>query len=357
MGMTADKSSRKGRSGSGRSRRAAAVEQTANMTEQTPADVKETGVVEEAEVSVSLKERGEKAAPEAGQGAVRNGAEDIVPGIGSDTGKDAPSCAGEETALSPERPVVADSAEADPEASEHPDAGLPESLRTAVFSEELEQRAMEQMFRWAGEDGRVEQEKGELSGMALLEAVHHGRQVAGLVLRLFEELAPLHELEERWAAMLVQAALWHDLGFAVGGRRGHHKLSMRIIEENTGLELSFGLAEEERPLVALLARYHRRAWPSKKHRRFAALPEKEQKALVRAAALLRVADALDYTHKGAVEELRVRIRRRSVRIVCLGACSCRRECRRALKKGDLLEELYGRRLELSHEKEGAGDEC
>ena len=359
MGVTADKSSRKGRSGSGRSRRATAVEQPANMTEQTPVKVKETSVVEEAEASADSQERGNKAAPVAvaGQDVVRNASEDTVSCTGSDTGKDASSCSGEETALPPEGLVVAETAEAAPEEAERPAAGLPESLRMAVFSEELEQRAVEQMFRWAGENGRVEQQSGELSGMALLEAVHHGRQVAGLVLRLFEDLAPLHELEERWAAMLVQAALWHDLGFAVGGRRGHHKLSMRIIEENTGLELSFGLAEEARPLVALLARYHRRAWPSKKHRRFAALPEKEQKALVRAAALLRVADALDYTHKGAVEELRVRIRRRSVRIVCLGARSCRRECRRALKKGDLLEELYGRRLELSHEKEGAGDEC
>lgn len=353
MGMTADKNGRKRRSGSGRSRRVT-VGQTANMSERMPADAKETGVVEEAAVVV-FSAAGEEKAAVAGQGAVRNAVEDLALHAGAETGKDAPSCTGEDTALFSERPVAADSAEAASEEAEH--SGLSERLRTAVFSEELEQRAVEQMFRWAGEDGRVEKENGELSGMALLEAVHHGRQVAGLVLRLFEELAPLHELEERWAAMLVQAALWHDLGFAVGGRRGHHKLGMRIIEENTGLELSFGLAEKARPLVALLARYHRRAWPSKKHRRFAALPEEEQKALVRAAALLRVADALDYTHKGAVEELRVRIRRRSVRIVCLGACSCRRECRRALKKGDLFEKLYDRRLELSHEKEGACDEC
>ena len=359
MSMTADKNGRKRRSGSGRSRRAAIVEQAENMQKQTPAEAKEASVVEEAEVSVAVSsEAGEEkaAAAAAEQDAVRNVVEDLVPNVGTETGKGAPSCSGEKTVLPPERLVVADSAETAPEEAERLAAGLPEKLRTAVFSEELEQRAVEQMFRWAGENGRVEQDNGELSGMALLEAVHHGRQVAGLVLRLFEELAPLHELEERWAAMLVQAALWHDLGFAVGGRRGHHKLSMRIIEENTGLELSFGLAEEARPMVAMLARYHRRAWPSKKHRRFAALPDKEQKALVRAAALLRVADALDYTHKGAVEELRVRIRRRSVRIVCLGACSCRRECRRAMKKGDLFEKLFDRKLELSQEKAGSGDE-
>ena len=258
----------------------------------------------------------------------------------------------EEPAESPEEKADADKEEPLEEAV----PGEMDRLLAEIFSEELEQNAVEQMFRWAGEDGRVEQENGELSGMALLESVHHGRHVAALALRLFEALSLQHGLDARWAAVLAQAALWHDLGFAVGGRRGHHKRSMRIIEENRGLTLSFGLEESERPVVALLARYHRRAWPSARHRRFAALPQKEQKALARAAAILRVADALDFTHKGAVEDMRISVRRRSVRIVCLGSCSCRKECRHALKKGDLFEKLFDRKLELSQEKAGSGDE-
>lgn len=232
-------------------------------------------------------------------------------------------------------------------------------LRGELFSEDLEQNAVEQMFRWVREQGTAEspEESSGISGASLLDAVHHGRHVAFLSLALFEALAPGFELDLRWARLLAQAALWHDLGFAVGGRRRHHKRSMEIIGDNQYLTLSFGLSETERPLVALLARYHRRAWPDRKHRRFAALPEEERRALAGAASLLRVADALDYTHRGAVEELRVEIRRRTLSLVCFGAGSCRKECRRALKKGDLLEKLYGKRLEVVQGKDGERDAC
>lgn len=232
-------------------------------------------------------------------------------------------------------------------------------LRGELLCEELEQNAVEQMFQWMKEHSAEEDSLGaglgEVSGTALLEAVHHGRHVAALSLFLFEAFSRRFELDIRWARLLAQAALWHDLGFAAGGRRRHHKRSMEIIEGNDRLSLSFGLEDSDRSLVALLARYHRRAWPGMKHRRFAALSREERRSLCACAALLRVADGLDYRHRGAVEEMRVTLRRRSMRLVCFGAESCRKECRRALKKGDLLERLYGGRLDIEQGKEGERD--
>lgn len=71
----------------------------------------------------------------------------------------------------------------------------------------------------------------------------------------------------------------HDIGFAEG-RKGHHKTGMRYIEE----DLSLNISDADRPLVALLARYHRKAWPSRRHSRFAALPRRERRALRRAGS-------------------------------------------------------------------------
>lgn len=249
-------------------------------------------------------------------------------------------------------------AEASPASAERVPGDL-DILRGKLLCEELEQNAVEQMFQWMKEHSAEEESLsanlGEVSGTALLEAVHHGRHVAMLSLFLFEAFSRRFELDIRWARLLAQAALWHDLGFAAGGRRRHHKRSMEIIEANDRLSLSFGLEDSDRSLVALLARYHRRAWPGMKHRRFAALSREERKGLCGAAAILRVADALDYRHRGAVEELRVTLRRRTVRLVCFGAESCRKECRRALKKGDFLESLYGGRLEVEQGREGDRD--
>lgn len=408
------------RSGRGRAAEAAAVETNLSVdekrkaSEEMPAEASaakapgagsDSGIMEAAaantdEVQAETLQSAPEVVSDVVSDAAADAASDVVPDFASegDTANAAPDAAAnaaseaepcddaaEEAALpegaerAPEEAALPDSEKALEDVSEQPDAACPseaeaacrpepgsgervpgelDMLRGALFSEDLEQAAVEQMFQWkkerpqSGADGG---EEAELSGAALLEAVHHGRHVAALALALFESLAPRFGLDMRWARMLAQAALWHDLGFAAGGRRRHHKRSMEIIEENVFLSLSFGLTESERPLVALLARYHRRAWPSMRHRRFAALCREDRRALRAAAAILRIADALDYRHKGAVEEVRVSLRRHAVRLVCFGSEPCGRECRRALKKGDLFEDLYGGRLELVQGKEGDRD--
>lgn len=404
------------RAGRGRAAEAAAVETNLSVdekkraSEETPAEASaakapgagnDSGIMEAAAASAGEAQvETRQSAPEVVSDVVSDAASDVVPDFASEgdaanvapdaaanAASEAEPCddAAEGEAMpegaegAPEDAALPDAEQAPAGALEQPDAACPseaeaaccpepgsgervpgelDMLRGALFSEDLEQAAVEQMFQWKKErpqSGADGEEEAELSGAALLEAVHHGRHVAALALALFEPLAPRFGLDMRWARMLAQAALWHDLGFAAGGRRRHHKRSMEIIEENVFLSLSFGLTEAERPLVALLARYHRRAWPSMRHRRFAALCREDRKALRAAAAILRIADALDYRHKGAVEEVRVSLRRHAVRLVCFGSEPCGRECRRALKKGDLFEDLYGGRLEVVQGKEGDRD--
>ena len=119
-------------------------------------------------------------------------------------------------------------------------------LRGALFSEIWNRRRGADVSVEEGAPAERRGRRGRNGALrrALLEAVHHGRHVAALALALFEPLAPRFALDMRWARMLAQAALWHDLGFAAGGRRRHHKRSMEIIEENVFLSLSFGLTEK-----------------------------------------------------------------------------------------------------------------
>lgn len=75
-------------------------------------------------------------------------------------------------------------------------------------------------------------------------------------------------------------------------------------------------------------------------------PEKsDRKALRKAASLLRIADALDYTHTGVVGNLAVAVKKRKVIIAvqCSGDCSA--EMERVIKKGDLFMHVFGRELE------------
>jgi exopolyphosphatase/guanosine-5'-triphosphate,3'-diphosphate pyrophosphatase len=81
--------------------------------------------------------------------------------------------------------------------------------------------------------------------------------------------------------------------------RRHHKHSYRLIKE-TPLP---GFTEAERHEIACIARYHRRALPSNSHEEFAQLSRKARKRVSALAALLRIADALDFNHDGRVLHL------------------------------------------------------
>lgn len=180
-----------------------------------------------------------------------------------------------------------------------------------------------------------------LPGSPELEATcRHGRHVAHLAEQLFEQLAPLHGLEGRWGYRLRLACCLHDIGF-VSGRKEHHKKGMRMVEQDTSLPL----LPEDRDLVAQLVRYHRKAWPAARHRRFSALGKKDREALCRAAALIRMADALDYRHMEAVQDVSVELRPGKVVLTLSGAGDCTPEQDRLLVKGDLFMHIFGVELE------------
>ena len=180
-----------------------------------------------------------------------------------------------------------------------------------------------------------------LPGSPELEATRrHGQHVAHLAEQLFDQLQPLHGLDGRWLYRLRIACCLHDIGFA-SGRKGHHKKGMRIVEQDTSL----ALLPEDRSLVAQLVRYHRKAWPAMRHRRFAALGKKDREALNKAAALIRMADALDYRHMEAVRDVAIDLQPGKVVLTLSGAQDCAPEQDRLLVKGDLFMHIFGVELE------------
>ncbi|EJG06132.1 metal dependent phosphohydrolase [Methanofollis liminatans DSM 4140] len=167
----------------------------------------------------------------------------------------------------------------------------------------------------------------------------HARQVERLSLLLFDALAPLHRLGEAEREVLSSAALLHDIGW-VGGVQGHHKRSCLMVLEDKTLPFS----DEERTLVALVARYHRRALPARKHPLFAALSPEDQATVSALAAILRVADGLDVGHAGAVAGLACTLGEEAVTVALTPCGPVDAEVRAAEKKGDLFRAIYRRDL-------------
>lgn len=176
----------------------------------------------------------------------------------------------------------------------------------------------------------------------------HCRQDARLASRLFDLSSRFHGLELRHRELLEYAALLHDIGY-VEGYVGHHKAAYRMIME---ADLP-GLSEEERQIVANVARYHRGAKPTPEHRGFAALTAGDQTVVLRLSAILRLADGLDRTHTDAVRDLAVTSE--DNHFVVLVACpdGCAIEAWAGAKKGRFFGELFGVQVEVRVTESGA----
>jgi exopolyphosphatase/guanosine-5'-triphosphate,3'-diphosphate pyrophosphatase len=130
----------------------------------------------------------------------------------------------------------------------------------------------------------------------------HAEQVTRLALSLFDQLAPLHELEPRFRELLRFSCLLHDIGYLIS-HQGHHKHSYYLIR-NGGLQ---GFDEQEIEFIANVARDHRKGLPRKSHYSLQNLDKHLRPALRRLIPLLRIANALDRTHDSVVDGLEVRL--------------------------------------------------
>jgi CHAD domain-containing protein/HD superfamily phosphodiesterase len=150
----------------------------------------------------------------------------------------------------------------------------------------------------------------------------HSERVAKLALSLYDGLNAAGFLGKHQAsesgngaatdarASLYAAALLHDVGKAKGNK-GHHKQSLELIRAH-GTPL--GWKAEDMQRAAIVARFHCGALPSRSHKTMRDLLANEQRTIVRLAAILRLANALDSAHDGHVRGVRVEaesVRRRT----------------------------------------------
>ena len=120
-----------------------------------------------------------------------------------------------------------------------------------------------------------------------------------------------------------------------------------------------GFSRDEVNVISLVARYHRKAEPSKSHDSFMALSKADRKRVRHLAAILRVADGLDRTDARLVRAVRCVITDKIIEMRLDADGDPELELWAARRKGDMLEELADRKLRLTvdavHEHEDATD--
>jgi exopolyphosphatase/guanosine-5'-triphosphate,3'-diphosphate pyrophosphatase len=131
----------------------------------------------------------------------------------------------------------------------------------------------------------------------------HAEQVSRLGLMLFDQLKPLHGLDDAMRDLLKYACILHDVGYLISHSQ-HHKHSYYLIR-NGRLQ---GFTEQEIEILANIARYHRKGRPRKSHYSYQHLEKQFREPVKKLIAILRLANALDRTHYSVVDAVSCRIK-------------------------------------------------
>jgi len=159
----------------------------------------------------------------------------------------------------------------------------------------------------------------------------HAEHVRELSIQLFDQLQAVHHMPAHSRVLLEAGALLHDTGHMIS-HRGHQKHGEYLALNGDIV----GLDGRDRAIVAALVRYHnRKSEPAGHHPGYSALEDTDKPIARRLAAILRIAEALDHSHRQRVLKIRTTFQRGAV-------------CLQLYTRGDATEDLRdaGRSAEL-----------
>jgi putative phosphoesterase len=163
----------------------------------------------------------------------------------------------------------------------------------------------------------------------------HAEQDRKLALTIFDKTKNLHNLGDEERYWLECAALLHDIGLSKS-ERAHHKSSLNIILNEPKLPFT----HKERYLIGSIARYHRKALPDKKHFNLKPLNQTEKEKVAILSSILRIADALDYSHKSVVSRVNVKTFPNHIALECRFSGNHDLEDMSVSRKKDLFEKMF-----------------
>jgi len=168
----------------------------------------------------------------------------------------------------------------------------------------------------------------------------HAEHVRELSIQLFDQLQAVHHLPAHARVLLEAGALLHDTGHMIS-HRGHHKHG-EYLALNGDIA---GLEGRDRAVAAALVRYHnRKSEPAGHHTAYSSLNNADQRVTRRLAAILRIAEALDHSHRQRVLKIRASFQRGAVGLQVHASGDAREDLRDAHRSAELFEKEFHVRL-------------
>jgi exopolyphosphatase/guanosine-5'-triphosphate,3'-diphosphate pyrophosphatase len=168
----------------------------------------------------------------------------------------------------------------------------------------------------------------------------HAEHVRELSILLFDQLQPVHHLPSQSRVLLEAGALLHDTGHMIS-HRGHHKHG-EYLALNGDIP---GLEGRDRAIVAGLVRYHnRKSEPAGHHASYSSLSNLDKRITRRLSAILRIAEALDHSHRQRAMKIRASFQRGAVGLLVHARGDAAEDLRDASRSVELFEKEFHVRL-------------
>lgn len=219
-----------------------------------------------------------------------------------------------------------------------PNISLTDGIIRELYEETFQIREKQQALRDIVTSAKTVAEKYHYNAA-------HGLEVREKSMLLFDELFPIHGLKSE-RILLEVAAILHDIGKFVSLEE-HYIHSYDIIRS---IEL-YGLSKEEMQLVACVTLYHAIDLPNEEQQHYRMLSENNKVLISKLGAILRIADALDRSHKQKISIQCIKIRNRKLVIEGVSEKNTKLEEWTFKNKSVFFQEVFGLMPVLKIKKE------
>ncbi|SFH99695.1 Ppx/GppA phosphatase [Tindallia magadiensis] len=154
--------------------------------------------------------------------------------------------------------------------------------RLKEFNEDIQQQAVNLLKKYDGDK-------------------KHAFDVEEKAVLFFDALKKTHGMKEREKFLLKLACKLHDIGKFVNLNQ-HYEHSYTLIKASPILSLS----EEELEIVANVSKYHSSRTPQKDHDSYLRLKGRDRVTTAKLTAILRLADAMDRSHRQKIYDVKVK---------------------------------------------------
>ncbi|MBQ3650466.1 MAG: HD domain-containing protein [Treponema sp.] len=169
----------------------------------------------------------------------------------------------------------------------------------------------------------------------------HAEYVRSMALRIYDSMQMELGLPTHTRLLLEIASILHDAGMFIGAK--NHNLHSEYIIKNSEI---FGLSRDDISIVAQIARYHKGTKLPSDDAEFKLLPRETRMTVLKLTSILRVADALDRSHRQHLADFTINFAKDSITFRVKGRNNLNLEKLAIEEKGGLFENVFGYKIVL-----------